>query len=140
MSGGGSERGARDAGPPLLEARGISKRFGALVANDGVDFTVEPGEIHALVGENGAGKTTLMNVCFGLERPDAGTLVVGGTPVALRHPADALRLGIGMVHQHFMLVPVFTVLENVVLGVEPHGPAGTLDRRAARARLRALGE
>jgi simple sugar transport system ATP-binding protein len=127
-----------DADPPLLQACGITKRFGPLVANDAVDFALYPGEIHALIGENGAGKTTLMNVCFGLERPDAGTLLIRGVPVTLRHPADALRLGIGMVHQHFMLVPVFTVLENVVLGVEPHGPAGTLDRRAARARLRAL--
>ncbi|HEY7064720.1 MAG TPA: ABC transporter ATP-binding protein [Chloroflexota bacterium] len=126
--------------PPLLEARGITKRFGAILANDGVDFTLHAGEVHALVGENGAGKTTLMNVCYGLECPDAGTLLVRGVPVALRQPADALRLGIGMVHQHFMLVPVFTVLENVVLGVEPSGPLGALDRPAARARLRALGE
>src|SRR5438067_10004240 len=110
-----------DANPPLLQACGITKRHGALVANDAVDFALYTGEIHALVGENGAGKTTLMNVCFGLDRPDAGTLSVRGAPVALRQPADALRLGIGMVHQHFMLVPVFTVLENVVLGVEPHG-------------------
>jgi len=129
-----------DAAAPLLEARGIVKRFRAVVANDAVDFTLRAGEVHALVGENGAGKTTLMNVCYGLERPDAGVVYVRGRPVALRRPADALRLGIGMVHQHFMLVPVFTVLENVVLGVEPHGPAGALDRRAARARLRALGE
>ncbi len=129
---------APQAPPPLLEARGITKRFGGLLANDAVAFTLRAGEVHALVGENGAGKTTLMNICFGLERPDAGTLAVGGAPVTLRHPADALRLGIGMVHQHFMLVPVFTVLENVVLGVEPRGPAGALDRHAARARLRAL--
>src|SRR3954466_10023144 len=138
MSGSAPARAASDAGMPLLEARGITKRFGMLLANDGVDFAVQTGEIHALVGENGAGKTTLMNICFGLERSDAGTLLVGDTPVMLRHPADALRLGIGMVHQHFMLVPVFTVLENVVLGVEPHGPGASLDRRAARARLHAL--
>jgi simple sugar transport system ATP-binding protein len=129
---------AAEVAPPLLEARGITKRFGDLLANDAVDLTLRAGEVHALVGENGAGKTTLMNVCFGLERPDAGSLAVRGVPVTLRHPADALRLGIGMVHQHFMLVPVFTVLENVVLGVEPRSPAATLDRRAARARLRAL--
>ena len=131
---------AADGAPPLLEARGITKRFGGIVANDAIDFALHAGEIHALVGENGAGKTTLMNVCFGLEQPDAGAVAVRGAAVTLRHPADALRLGIGMVHQHFMLVPVFTVLENVVLGVEPHGRAGTLDRRAARTRLRALSE
>ena len=123
----------------VLEARGITKRFAGVVANDAVDFAVRAGEIHALVGENGAGKTTLMNVCYGLEAPDAGMLLVYGAPVALRSPADALRLGVAMVHQHFMLVPVFTVAENVVLGAEPAGRAGTLDYAAARARLRALG-
>jgi simple sugar transport system ATP-binding protein len=117
-----------------LELRGIDKRFGALVANDRIDLTVEPGEIHALLGENGAGKSTLMNVLYGLLQPDEGEILVNDVPVTIRSPRDAIRVGIGMVHQHFMLVPVFTVADNVMLGHEQArgGPLGWLDRRRAR--------
>ncbi len=119
----------------LLEARGITRRFPGVLANDAVDFTLRAGEIHALLGENGAGKTTLMNVFAGLLAPDAGEIRVDGRPVAIRTPGQALALGIAMVHQHFLLIPVFTVAENIVLGAEPSGVLGTLDRAAARARL-----
>jgi general nucleoside transport system ATP-binding protein len=105
------------------------------VANDHIDLTVEPGEIHALLGENGAGKSTLMNVLYGLLQPDEGEIVVDGKTVRFRNPGDAIAAGIGMVHQHFMLVPVFTVAENIMLGAEPTGPLGRLDRSAARARV-----
>ncbi len=101
-----------------LEACEITKRFAGVVANDQVSFGVEPGEIHVLLGENGAGKTTLMNILYGLERPDEGEILVDGTPIHLGRPEDAIAHGIVMVHQHFMLVPVFTVTENIVLGLE----------------------
>ena len=115
-----------------LELRGITKRFGSRVANDSIDLTVEPGEIHALLGENGAGKSTLMNVLYGLLQPDEGKILLAGKPVAFHTPRQALAAGIGMVHQHFMLVPVFTVAENVMLGVERTTFLGLLDRRRAR--------
>ena len=102
-----------------LELRGITKRFGSLVANDHIDLVVQPGEIRALLGENGAGKTTLMNVLYGLMQPDEGEILLDDKPVAIHSPRDAIRAKIGMVHQHFMLVPVFTVAENVTLGAEP---------------------
>ena len=117
-----------------LELRGITKRFGSLVANDSIDLTVEPGEIHALLGENGAGKSTLMNVLYGLLQPDQGEILLDGKAVRFHNPGDALAAGIGMVHQHFMLVPVFTVAENVMLGVERTTVLGLLDRRHAPAR------
>jgi ABC-type uncharacterized transport system ATPase subunit len=123
-----------------LELRGITKRYGALVANDAIDLTVEPGEIHGLLGENGAGKTTLMNVLYGLVQPDEGSILVDGRQAVLRSPKDAIKAGIGMVHQHFMLVPVFTVAENVTLGVERTRWLGLLDRRGMRREVRELSE
>src|SRR5689334_1957319 len=108
---------------PLLELRGITKRYGDLVANDSIDLDVGPGEVHALLGENGAGKSTLMNVLYGLTSPDSGEIRFDGKPLRLRSPRDAIDAGIGMVHQHFMLIPVMTVTENIVLAAEPHeGP------------------
>lgn len=100
----------------VVELRGISKRYGETQANDGIDFDLRPGEIHVLLGENGAGKTTLMNILFGHVQPDSGTIDVRGKPSEIESPSDALALGIGMVHQHFSLVPTFSVAENVVLG------------------------
>jgi general nucleoside transport system ATP-binding protein len=130
-----------------LELRGITKRFGSLVANDQIDLVIQPGEIRALLGENGAGKTTLMNVLYGLMQPDEGEILLDDEPVAIHSPRDAIRAKIGMVHQHFMLVPVFTVAENVTLGSEPvrKGPLGLpsfglLDRRKARREVLALSE
>jgi general nucleoside transport system ATP-binding protein len=123
-----------------LELRGITKRFGSLVANDHIDLRVAPGEIRALLGENGAGKTTLMNVLYGLVQPDEGEILVDGKPVTIHSPKDAINARIGMVHQHFMLVPVFTVAENVMLGVEPTRGFGLLDRRRAARQVRELSE
>jgi ABC-type uncharacterized transport system ATPase subunit len=120
-----------------LELRGITKRFGGLVANDRIDLDLRHGEIHALLGENGAGKSTLMNQLYGLLRPDEGEILIAGRPVHLRSSADAIRLGIGMVHQHFMLIPVMTIAENIVLGAEPQ-QRGFLDMAAAEARVREL--
>ena len=121
-----------------LELRGITKRFGSLVANDRIDLSVSPGQVHALLGENGAGKTTLMNVLYGLLQPDEGEILLDGKSVQFNSPKDAIAAGIGMVHQHFMLVPVFTVAENVTLGKEETRPAGLLDRRKARRDVREL--
>jgi len=123
---------------PVLEARGITKRFSGLLANDGVDFALHRGEVHCLLGENGAGKTTLMNVIFGLYQPDAGEIRLDGTPTQFASSSDAIAAGIGMVHQHFQLVPVFTVAENVILGNELRRGA-VLDLDAARNRIKALG-
>src|SRR5690554_4293177 len=109
----------QNRGTMKLELRGITKRFGALVANDHIDLTIEPGEIHCLLGENGAGKSTLMNVLYGLYHAEEGEILVDDQPVVFQGPGDAMAAGIGMVHQHFMLIPVFTVAENVVLGAEP---------------------
>ncbi len=123
-----------------LELRGITKRFGTLVANDHIDLVVEPGEIHSLLGENGAGKSTLMNVLYGLYSADEGDIVLDGVVQQFKGPGDAMAAGIGMVHQHFMLIPVFTVAENVVLGNEPTGVAGILDLEAARVRVREISD
>lgn len=122
---------------PALELRGITKRFGALVANNSVDFELRRGEIHALLGENGAGKSTLMNVLYGLHQPDEGQILLDGEPVTIDSPRRAIGLGIGMVHQHFMLVPVMTVAENLVLGAEPRSGL-LLDYKGAAARVREL--
>ncbi len=121
-----------------LELRGITKRFGGFTANDAIDVVVEPGQIHALLGENGAGKSTLMNVLYGLYRAEEGAILLDGVEQHFSGPGDAMRAGIGMVHQHFMLVPVFTVAENVMLGHEPTKGAGVLDLETARARVREI--
>jgi len=118
-----------------LELRGITKKFGDFVANDRIDLTVEPGTVHALLGENGAGKSTLMNVLFGLYDADGGEILVDDEVVNFAGPGDAMRAGIGMVHQHFMLVHPFTVAENVMLGHEQLGPNRLLDVEAARSRV-----
>ncbi|MBL0885005.1 ABC transporter ATP-binding protein [Myceligenerans indicum] len=122
-----------------LELRGITKRFGALVANDHIDLTVEPGEIHCLLGENGAGKSTLMNVLYGLYEADEGEILLDDEVQHFAGPGDAMAAGIGMVHQHFMLVPVFSVAENVMLGHEP-GSGGVLDVESARRQVREISE
>ena len=106
---------------PLLEMRGITKRFGPVTANDGVDLTLAAGEIVGLLGENGAGKTTLMNILFGAYNADAGTIRIDGRPAAIRSAADALGVGVGMVHQHYHLVPSHTVLENLMVGQSGEG-------------------
>jgi len=121
-----------------LALRNVTKRFGSLVANDRITLTVEQGEIHCLLGENGAGKSTLMNVLYGLYQADEGEIVLDGEVQSFSGPADAIEAGIGMVHQHFMLVPVFTVAENVMLGNEATGFAGSLDIDAARERVREI--
>jgi simple sugar transport system ATP-binding protein len=108
------------SGTPVLEARGITKRFPGVVANNNVSLTIHKGQIVALLGENGAGKSTLVKMIYGLYDPDEGDILINGKPVKLKGPRDAIRRGIGMVHQHFQLVPVFTVAENVILGDEPH--------------------
>ena len=128
------------ADAPVLELRGITKRFPGIVANDHVDFDLRRGEVHALLGENGAGKSTLMNILYGLYHPDEGQILVGGKPVALTSPKHAIELGIGMVHQHFMLIPVMTVAENIVLASEPRHAGVLLDYDAAEQRVRELSE
>jgi ABC-type uncharacterized transport system ATPase subunit len=122
---------------PVLRVEGITKRFPGVLANDHVDFELYPGEIHALLGENGAGKTTLMNILYGLYSPDEGKIYRNGHQVALNSPKDAIALGIGMVHQHFMLIPVFTVTENIMLGAETVR-GGRLDRRLVAEQVREL--
>lgn len=123
-----------------VELRGITKRFGTVVANENVHLTLRAGEVLGLLGENGAGKSTLMNVLSGLYSPTSGTILLDGKPVVFNGPGDAIRAGIGMVHQHFMLIPVFTVAQNVVLGVEPVGRLDWLDLNAARAQLADISE
>ena len=129
-----------DPATELLSLARVTKRFGDLVAVRDASFGVRPGEIHALVGENGAGKSTLMGLAYGLLQPDAGSVQVAGREAVLAGPADALRLGIGMVPQHFKLAPSFTVAENIVLGAEPQRGWGRLDRAAATRRARELGQ
>lgn len=126
------------AGETLVEMRGITKRFPGVLANDNVNLDLRAGEVHALLGENGAGKTTLMCILSGLYQPDAGVVLVEGRPVLFRSPRDAIRAGIGMVHQHFRLVEPFTVAENVILGLDR--PRFTLDLPRVEAEVAALGE
>src|SRR5438105_14691218 len=114
--------------------RGIRKVFPGIVANDDVNLDIRRGEVHALLGENGAGKSTLMNILYGLYHPDAGEILLHGKPVTFGSARDAIQAGIGMVHQHFMLIPVMTVAENIVLGVEPRNGI-LLDERSAEQRV-----
>ena len=123
---------------PVLELRGITKQFPGVLANDHVDFDLRRGEVHALLGENGAGKSTLMNILYGLYQPDEGEILVKGEPVRFHSPKDAINRGIGMVHQHFMLIPVMTVAENIVLANEPTRAGLLLDISAADRRVREL--
>ena len=125
---------------PAVSLRNITRRFGPVIANDGVSLDLLPGEIHALVGENGAGKSTLMRMLYGLIQPDAGQIEIDGRPVRIQRPADAMRLGLGMVHQHFMLVDTLTASENIVLGREPKDRLGRLRRAAAEAEVAALSD
>jgi simple sugar transport system ATP-binding protein len=126
--------------PTVLEMRGIVKQFPGILANDNVDFDLRRGEVHALLGENGAGKSTLMNILYGLYRPDAGEINVAGKPVTFSSAKDAIENGLGMVHQHFMLIPVMTVAENIVLASEPTEAGVFLDYDEARRRVRELAE
>src|SRR5918995_6371955 len=123
----------------MLELRDITKRFGGVLANDHVNIKVEPGTIHAIVGENGAGKSTAMRVAYGFYTADTGEILINGEPRRIQRPLDAIALGIGMVHQHFMLVDTMTVAENIVLGAET-GSAAALDLRGAEKKIRALSE
>ena len=123
-----------------LELRNITKRFPGVLANDNISLTLEEGEIHALLGENGAGKTTLMNILYGLYQPEEGEVIVRGEKVEVHDPGDAIAVGIGMVHQHFMLIPVFTVTENVMLGEEALHPGNFLDRTTASQRIADISE
>jgi simple sugar transport system ATP-binding protein len=129
---------AARATAPSLEMRGITKRFPGVVANDGIDLSIQPGQIHALLGENGAGKSTLMNILYGLLTPDAGEILLDGQPVTIASPSDAISRGIGMVHQHFMLVPVFSVAENIILGNETMANPVFLDTHKSDGRIRDL--
>jgi general nucleoside transport system ATP-binding protein len=123
---------------PILELRGITKRFPGVLANDHINLQLSKGEILALLGENGAGKTTLMNILYGLYSPDEGEIIVNGKQTSIRSPTDAIRAGIGMVHQHFMLIPVFTVTENVMLGNEYTKFGGFLDQKKAADRIKEI--
>ncbi len=124
----------------VLELRNITKRFPGVLANDQINLDLKEGEIHAMLGENGAGKTTLMNILYGLYQPDEGEIFVRGQQVTIHSPGDAIRAGVGMVHQHFMLIPVFTVTENVMLGEESVKAGGFLDRAAAAKRIRDISD
>ena len=123
---------------PILELRGITKSFPGVLANDHINLILNQGEILSILGENGAGKTTLMNILYGLYTPDEGDIFIHGSKVGIRNPHDAIAHGIGMVHQHFMLIPVFTVAENVMLGVETTRGGGILDRKAVSQRIREI--
>src|SRR6188474_184083 len=129
----------------VLEAKGITKKFPGVLANDNINFDLRKGEIHALLGENGAGKSTLMNILYGLYHPDSGEVIVEGNQMQLNSSRDAIHHGIGMVHQHFMLIPVFTVTENIMLGAETDHravpnevPLVKLDRKEVSQKVRDL--
>ena len=124
----------------VLELRGITKRFPGVIANENVDISLQEGKILALLGENGAGKTTLMNILYGLYNQDEGSIYVRGEEVNIQEPNDAIALGIGMVHQHFMLVPVMTVTENVMLGIEPTKNGVFLDKEIVANRIREISD
>ena len=129
-----------DAAPTVLEMRHITKRFPGIVANDDVSFDLRKGEVHALLGENGAGKSTLMNILYGLYHPDEGEIMIADKPVQLGSPSAAIEAGVGMVHQHFMLIPVMTVAENIVLGDEPTHADVFLDIGEANDRVREISD
>ena len=135
----GSQSQAVGRREPVVELRGISKSFAGVRANDNINFSLMPGEVHALLGENGAGKTTLMNILYGLYQPDEGEIFVNGKLVRLRSPQDAISLGVGMVHQHFMLIPTLTVLENVILGMKSQKSILT-DRAHVKQRILEISE
>ena len=126
--------------PQVLEMRHITKRFPGIVANDDVSFDLLEGEVHALLGENGAGKSTLMNILYGLYHADEGEIVIKGTPVRLGSPSASIGAGVGMVHQHFMLIPVMTVAENIVLAEEPTRSGIVFDLREAERRVREISD
>src|SRR6266699_4488240 len=121
--------------PPVLELHGITKRFPGVLANDHIDFDLRRGEVHALLGENGAGKSTLMSILYGLYSADEGEILMNGEPVEITSPKAAIERGIGMVHQHFMLIPVMTVTENIVLASEPRAAGVLLDYSGAKQRV-----
>ena len=125
---------------PALEMRGITKRYPGVVANDGIDLEIRPGEIHALLGENGAGKSTLMNILYGLAVPDEGEILLDGAVATINGPSDAIDRGISMVHQHFMLVPVLSVADNILLGEETMANPIFLDRKESHRRIVELGK
>ena len=128
------------AAPTVLEMRGVTKRFSGFVANDAISIDLRQGEVHALLGENGAGKSTLMNVLYGLYRPDEGEILIKASAVELGSPRASIDRGVGMVHQHFMLIPVMTVAENIVLAVEPTHRKVLLDQNAAEESVRSISE
>src|SRR5262245_59613758 len=128
------------ADAPLLELRGITKRFPGVLANDNVNFELRRGEVHALLGENGAGKSTLMNMLYGLYTPDEGEILLQGRPIEVGSTKAAIEHGFGRVHQHFMLIPVMTVAENIVLATEPRKDVVLLDFDTAKKRVRELSD
>jgi simple sugar transport system ATP-binding protein len=131
---------AEEAAPKVLELKGITKEFPGILANDRIDFDLRRGEVHALLGENGAGKSTLMNILYGLYSPDSGEILVKGKPARFHGPGDAIEAGIGMVHQHFMLIPVMSVAENIVLATEPRKAGFLLDEDTAMKRVEDLAD
>src|SRR5687768_2166223 len=131
---------SKPAHVPSIEMRGVTKRYPGVVANDKIDLDVRPGEIHALLGENGAGKSTLMNILYGLATPDEGEIALDGAPIRIAGPSDAIARGISMVHQHFMLVPVLSVADNILLGEETMANPIFLDRDEADRRIIELGK